>query len=85
MATRIEVIVEKPDGEHRAVVIPGKGVRAIFLETSFAETTLKTTAKKERPPLASVSVEGPLTDDGRGDANVAFEVCYLVGGQLFCW
>jgi len=86
MVTRIEVHFTTPEGvEQRAVVLPDRGVQAIFLDASTAASLLgMKTEPRRRPPKQNVSVE-TVTSNQAVDDDAQIGVCYLVNGQLFCW
>ena len=78
--TKVEVHFGPEEGVRRVVVRPGRGVDAIFLDTSAIPEGMTPRKVSSVPP--GLTVEGQLTGgeliDGPG-------VCYLVNGELLCW
>ena len=85
--TEIVVHFEVDNKKRRAIIKPQNElpVRAIFLDNSHTQLQGSIKKRSEHPPEDSVRL---VDEDG---ATVAMinedgpQVCYLVGGQLFCW
>jgi hypothetical protein len=88
MAKFTEIVVHFTSGgeERRAVIKPKNDVRAIFLDNSHLGLKPSIDPQAQRPPATAVRLEDKdgnvvaMTNEDDGP-----QVCYLVGGQLFCW
>jgi hypothetical protein len=81
---RIELHFDTPKGRHRAVLLKGTNVQALFLDGAESQFLPAVKAIHQPPPEESVSVvPDDLLDAEKRTSGPG--VCYLINGELRCW